>query len=136
QTVERPAGLGDWKLAVVLEVKGDSARIGLADGSTGTIPFAEMKWARPWRPGQRVGPAPNSAGDVLSVGDVVAVSRAHDDPQGREKYDDWSTFALEQIPEIDGAIVAMDPHTGRVLAITGGYSYDRSEFNRATQADR
>src|SRR5690606_1092616 len=94
QTVERPAGLGDWKLAVVLEVKGDSARIGLADGSTGTIPFAEMKWARPWRPGQRVGPAPNSAGDVLSVGDVVAVSRAHDDPQGREKYDDWSTFAL------------------------------------------
>lgn len=136
QTVERPAGLDDWKLAVVLKVESGSATIGLADGSTGSIPFGEMKWARPWRPDQRVGPAPGSAGDVLAVGDVVAVSRVHDDPQGREKYDDWSTFALEQVPEVDGAIVAMDPHTGRVLAITGGYSYDRSEFNRATQADR
>lgn len=136
QTVERPAALGDWKLAVVLKVESGSATIGLADGSTGSIPFGEMKWARPWRADQRVGPAPGGAGDVLAVGDVVAVSRVHDDPQGREKYDDWSTFSLEQIPEVDGAIVAMDPHTGRVLAITGGYSYDRSEFNRATQADR
>lgn len=136
QTVDPPAGIGGWNLAVVRQVESGSASIGLADGSTGTIPFSEMKWARPWRPDQRVGPAPNSAADVLSVGDVVAVSRVHDDPEGREKYDDWNTFSLEQIPEVDGAIVALDPHTGRVLALTGGYSYDRSEFNRATQAER
>ena len=47
-----------------------------------------------------------------------------------------NTFSLRQIPNIDGAIVAMDPHTGRVLAMVGGFSYERSQFNRATQALR
>ena len=128
--VPRPAGLGDWELAVVRELAAGAASIGLADGRTGTIPFAEMKWARPWRQGERVGGAPSRPADVLSVGDVVAVERLKDSSGGRDAY------ALRQIPAVDGALVALDPHTGRVLALSGGYSADRSEFNRATQARR
>ena len=138
--IERPAGAGTWSLAVVLEMGADSAAVGLADRSRGTIPMAELAWARPWRENQRVGPAPSAPGDVLAVGDVVLVEPLSDiavtpvaadggDAPPRE-------YGLRQIPEIQGAIVAMDPHTGRILAMSGGYSFEMSEFNRATQAAR
>ena len=65
--------------------------------------------------------------DVLKVGDVVYVSPI----KGRD-----GSYALQQVPEIEGALVAMDPRTGRVLALVGGFSYAESEFNRATQALR
>ena len=76
-----------------------------------------------------VGPAPKTAADVVKPGDIVLVQPLASDPKG-------ATFALRQIPEVVGAIVAMDPHTGRVLAMTGGYSYEMSQFNRVTQAKR
>ena len=65
---------------------------------------------------------------MLAKGDVVPVEGLADAPRG--------TYALRQLPEIQGAIVAMDPHTGRVHAMVGGYSFEQSEFNRATQAMR
>ncbi len=65
----------------------------------------------------------------MRPGDVVLVQPMANDPKG-------TNFALRQIPEVSGAIVAMDPHTGRVLAMTGGYSYEMSQFNRVTQAKR
>ncbi|MBB4284474.1 penicillin-binding protein 1A [Roseospira goensis] len=130
--VPRPAGAPeDWTLALALKVERGAVTLGLPDGSQAKMPFDTMRWARPWRDDQRVGPAPDSADDVLSAGDVVLVAPVTDDegaPTG--------TYGLQQLPDIEGALVAMDPHTGRVLAMMGGFSAERSEFNRATQALR
>ncbi len=125
--IPRPSGLGGQVLAVVIALGVDRAEIGLAGGGTGFIPMTELAWARPWRENQRVGPVPKSPGDVLAEGDVVAVQPL-EDVEG--------AFRLHQIPNIEGALVALDPHTGRVLAMVGGYSFATSEFNRATQARR
>lgn len=125
-----PAALGTWRLAAVLGVGDSGAEIGFADGSRGRIGWNEMKWARPWLEGQRVGPAPKKPADVLKKGDVVAVEAL-----GREE-GGAPAFYLRQLPAIDGALVALDPHTGRVLAMVGGFARERSEFNRASQAWR
>ncbi|MCP5363920.1 MAG: penicillin-binding protein 1A [Hyphomicrobiales bacterium] len=112
-------------VAAVTNVNTAGADIVFSDGKMGRVPFETMRWARSWLPGQRVGPAPQTPSDVLDVGDVIAVEA-----------DENGAYALYQIPAIDGALVALDPHTGRVLAMSGGLSYERSEFNRATQARR
>ena len=127
--VPRPAGAASWPLAVVLSVDGGKAGVGFADGSRGEIPLGEMMWARPRLGDQRLGPAVRRVSDVLSVGDVVVV-----EPMAAGDGDE--TYTLRQIPEVEGAVVALDPHTGRVLAMVGGYAQERSQFNRATQALR
>jgi penicillin-binding protein 1A len=132
--LEAPAGAGRWRLALVLEVGEDGAQVGLKDDSVGRIPFAELAWARPWKKDQKVGPEPKRPADVLSAGVVVLVESVALDAEG-QAYPE-ATYALRQIPEIEGALVAMDPHTGRVLAMSGGWSFERSQFNRATQAYR
>lgn len=108
-------GIGVWQLAAVLGVDGKQAAIGLRDGARGDIPFSEMAWTGRGRPA-----------DVVKVGDVVVV-------QGLAKS---KGYALRQIPEIEGAFIALDPHTGRVLAMIGGWSYRESQFDRAMQAMR
>ena len=122
-------------MAVVLEVTDQSARIGLQpardpggnvvkDRETGIVPLDGVKWAKP-----ATGPSKpiTNVGQVLSPGDVVYVDPLPDQ-QGK--------YRLRQVPEISGAMVVMDPHTGRVLAMVGGFSFDQSQFNRATQALR
>ena len=143
--VPKPDGSGPWQLAVVLAVDAEGTEIGLAGAGrpgepasadeageiaseTSRIPFAEMRWARPWREGQRVGAVPGRPADVVAVGDVVLVERLGTPAS--------AGYGLRQIPDVQGAIVVMDPHTGRVLAMSGGYDYDLSQFNRATQARR
>ncbi|WP_029074057.1 penicillin-binding protein 1A [Kaistia adipata] len=122
----------EWRLAIVTAVDKDEAQIGLqpgrdgsgkllADRETGVIPFAEMKWAKP------AGKKLTGASDALAVGDVVYVEPADGKP---------NAYRLRQVPAIGGAMVVMDPHTGRVLALDGGFSYAESQFNRATQAQR
>jgi penicillin-binding protein 1A len=128
--VALPPGATPWRLAIVLADDAEGAAIGFADGTRGRIPFEEMRWARPELPDQHVGPAPKQAADVAKPGDVVLVEPAGSDKQQRP------LFALRQIPEVSGALVAMDPHTGRILAISGGYSYEMSQFDRVTQAKR
>ncbi len=132
---QAPPGMGTWRVAMVLGfATGTGVDIGLADGSLGIIPLRELKWARAQLAGQRRGPRVSIAGDVLSVGDVIAVEPvpfvAEAEPPPLPLY------ALRQIPEIDGALIALDPHTGRVLAMSGGYDYEKSQFNRAVQARR
>jgi penicillin-binding protein 1A len=127
-------GLNGWRLAVVLAVEKSAVDIGFADDNIGLIPFAELKWARPWRKNQRLGPPVKSAHEILAIGDVVAVEPVTAGEDGTSYPPD--TYALRQIPDVEGALVAMDPHTGRVLAMSGGFSYEKSEFNRATQAWR
>jgi penicillin-binding protein 1A len=123
-TLAAPAGIGEWKVAAVTATEGEGAQIELQNSEHGRIPFEEMRWARPSLEDQRVGPAPKSAADVVKPGDVVLVERA------------GKGWALRQVPAVGGALVAMDPHTGRVLAITGGWSWEASQFDRATQAKR
>ena len=133
-----PKGNDDWRLAAVLRLDEQGADIGFVDGSFGRIPLNEMKWARPWKKEQKLGPTVRRPADVLSILDVIAVeavSEYMDDEDNIMAYPE-STYGLRQPPEIEGALVALDPHTGRVLAMVGGYSYERSQFNRATQAMR
>ncbi|MDX9859876.1 MAG: penicillin-binding protein 1A [Rhodospirillales bacterium] len=127
-------GLGEWERALVLGLDDAGADLGLADGSTGRIPLAEMRWARPWLEGQRLGPPVRRPSDVLAVGDVVAAEPVLAARDGKAY--PAATYALRQIPEVEGGLVAIDPHTGRVLAMSGGYSYGESQYNRATQATR
>ncbi len=133
---EMPAGiLPSWRIAVVLQAEPKEAAIGLVDGQTGRVPFGEMKWARPWLKGQKLGPSVHEAGDVLAVGDIVAVEPISDD-KTESATEKPAKFTLRQIPDVNGGVVVMDPHTGRVLALVGGWSAERSQFNRATQAAR
>jgi penicillin-binding protein 1A len=122
-------GIERWQLAVVLEVAADGARLGLEDGSQGDLPLTELTWARAALE-DGVGPAITAADQVVQPGDVIWVE-ALEGAQGEP-----SRYALRQPPEVEGAVVALDPHTGRVLAMTGGFSFRRSVFNRATQALR
>lgn len=125
--IKAPPEMGPGRqLAVVLGLREDSAEIGFVSGAKGILPMRGMAWARAWRDDQRVGPVPRRPADVLAVGDVIAV----------QPFEQAGTYALHQIPDIEGALVALDPHTGRVLAIVGGYSFQHSQFNRATQAMR
>ena len=130
--LELPRGIDEWRRAVVLKVRAKRADIGFADGGKGVIPLSRLKWARPWIKGQVLGPRVVRARDVLAVGDVVAVRAIPKDDKDFVK----NGWALEQIPEISGGIVAMDPHTGRVLAMVGGFEFRDSQFNRASQALR
>ena len=140
-----------WRLAVVLDVAKDKATIGLRPGrdpqgallkerDTGVIPYDEVKWARP-KVGAGFGGTPASVSAVLKPGDVVYVSPrvpapAADGTPGASDDSLKGQWSLQQVPAVGGALVAMDPHTGRVLAIVGGFSFAASQFDRATQARR
>ena len=148
ELIGQPAvpGIGEYLLAAVLGLDRDGADIGFADGKRGRIPLAEMKWARPWKENQKRGPKVSSPADVLVAGDVIIVDAvaapastkpaAPASTKNKGAAYPAGTYALRQIPDVDGALVALDPHTGRVLAMAGGYSYERSQFNRVTQAMR
>ena len=117
-----------WKKAVVLKVTKDKAEIETADGANGEIPLSLLAWARHTEKGQNMGPVPTSVEQVLRKGDVIYVEKT------AEK--DKENYNLRQIPEIEGGMAVMDPHTGKVLALVGGFSFAKSQFNRATQAYR
>jgi penicillin-binding protein 1A len=132
-----------WPLAVVLRTEPGGAEIGFADGRLGHVPFAEMRWARRRYANGSLGPFPRGAGDVVKTGDVVMVTPVTAAPAktapGKEKAVRIAapgSYNLCQVPEVSGALVAMDPHTGRVLALSGGFSFYISQFDRATQAYR
>ncbi|HXP98349.1 MAG TPA: penicillin-binding protein 1A, partial [Telmatospirillum sp.] len=128
--------LQPWVAAVVLATADDHAEIGFADGRKGRIPMAELRWARPVvAPSRSMGAVPRRSSDVLQAGDVVAIEPVVKSEDGKERYG-ADTYTLRQLPKVEGALVAIDPHTGRVLAMQGGFSYARSQFNRATQALR
>ncbi len=132
--VQDPPGLlSDWQLAVVESLQADKAAIILRDGNGGAIPLSELRWARQALPDQHVGETVKAPAQVLRVGDVIAVEPVT--KSGDVSYP-AGTFGLRQLPQVEGAMVVMDPHTGRVLAMNGGFSYARSQFNRATQAMR
>jgi penicillin-binding protein 1A len=132
-----PPDEAPWRVAIVTEVTDTEATIGLqpatlsngefsGDREVGTIPLQLMLWARKFVDGLKLGPEIKNPSSVLKVGDIIYVA-----PSGQP-----NQFHLVQVPDVEGALVAMDPHTGRVLAMVGGFSYGSSQFNRAVQAMR
>ena len=116
---------GHLRVALVTEVATQSANFRLKDGSEAVVPWAGLEWAAPHINENVVGDVPTAAGDVLSVGDVVYL-----EPLA------GGAWSLAQLPEIQGALVALDPIDGAVVALSGGFDYSLSKFNRATQARR
>jgi penicillin-binding protein 1A len=138
-------GLDSWRLAVVLETNAEGATLGLEDGSKGLLPLSEMTWARREINENQRGPEVTAADQVVQPGDVIWVEPLPGQKRAAAAPDvavatpgnaDPLRYALRQSPEIEGAVVALDPHTGRVLAMSGGFNYAESVFNRATQALR
>ena len=133
-----------WRLAVVLQVAKDKAVVGLrptrdakgqlvAERETGDVPFSTMQWARPQLGKRGMGGSPGSPSAVVKVGDVIYVSPREPKDEQDNVQGQW---ALQQIPAVRGALVAMDPHSGRVYAVVGGFSFGESQFDRAVQARR
>jgi penicillin-binding protein 1A len=118
--------MAPWRAAVVLSLAASEAEIGLDDGAKGKIALADMAWARSYKSVDALGSEVKKPSDVLKKGDIIYVAPTKN--EGR--------FALRQVPDVNGALVAMDPHTGRVRAMVGGFSFQLSEFNRAIQANR
>ncbi len=122
----------EWRLAAVTGSAGDAVKIGFADGTDGKIPFSELKWARKFITDEKMGPEPKKSSEVVTPGDVVYVEAMPKTPEA----DNAGLFTLRQVPKANGGLIAMDPHTGRVLALVGGFSFYASEFDRAWQAQR
>ncbi|HRD75054.1 MAG TPA: penicillin-binding transpeptidase domain-containing protein, partial [Hyphomicrobiaceae bacterium] len=134
--IDVPSDITPWRLSVVLELQPKTAIVGLRppklqDGTFApaierhSVPLEEMKWAK-------VGAKkaePKAPSEVLQVGDVIYVSP-------KDPANPAGVWSLMQIPEVGGGIVVMDPHTGRVLASVGGFSFAASQFDRAVQAKR
>lgn len=139
--IDMPKDLAPWRMGVVLNVDQKEIVVGLRperlpnrsipkQREAVKVPFKEMQWAGKFRATNRShGPKPKKPSDVVSLGDVIYV--APKDPKNIA-----GTWELMQIPDVGGGIVAMDPNTGRVLAVVGGFSFSISQFDRAIQAKR
>jgi penicillin-binding protein 1A len=134
--------ISPWRMAVVLETSDQSARIGFQpprelggavskNRETGLITLDGVRWAKAASGPTRF-KTPAHVSQVLSPGDVIYV----DPLLAKDGKIVDGQYRLRQIPEVSGGMVVMDPNTGRVLAMAGGFSFDQSQFNRATQAYR
>ncbi len=103
----------NWKLAIVKKINKFSAEIETEDNIKGVIEYQSISWTK------------KEFNKLLKPGDVIYVKNVRE-----------NIFNLQQLPKVNGGIVVMDPYTGRVLALSGGFSFKQSEFNRATQAKR
>ena len=103
----------NWEIAIVKEIGQFQTKIETIDKLSGSINYNEISWTK------------KEFEDLFKIGDLIYVKKVKD-----------SFYSLKQLPKINGGIVVMDPYTGRVLALSGGFSFKSSEFNRATQALR
>jgi penicillin-binding protein 1A len=118
------APIGGLRAALILEVSEKEAKAYVRGHGEVILPWDSISWARKYLDENRRGPAPKRAGEVLDVGDVVRV---------RLTEDNWQ---LTQVPAIEGALVSIDPASGALVALEGGFDFFRSKFNRAVQAKR
>ena len=102
-----------WKIAIVRELTKFSVNIETQDGEKGEINYENISWTK------------KEFKEILKEGDIIYVKKIRDD-----------NYSLEQIPKINGGIVVMDPYTGRVLALSGGFSFKNSEFNRSVSSPK
>lgn len=145
---ESPKDIGNWRVGLVLETNEKVAKLGFVDNQTlvtddanevdkeaassaksGSLNVSDIAWAGKALAKGEVGKKPKKVTDVVSKGDIILVQRK---PKSKSK----TEYNLRQVPKVNGGIIAMDPHTGRVLSLVGGYSFEQSQFNRVTQAKR
>lgn len=127
EDIKKPeASLETWEKALVTKLEDKTAHIQTSAGKKGKILLSSLSWAGKTLKNQSISGSPTKISDVFAIGDVVMVEKAKDE----------SSYDLRQVPNIEGGMIVMDPHTGKVLAVVGGYSFDKSQFNRATQAKR
>jgi len=160
--VPKPQGmLPTWRLAVVLDETPSGARLGYLqpghedgapDSRMGELQLSQLGWARPVHDNGDLGASPHRIGEVVNPGDIVMVepedgtieirigdkhaSRKSHTPRAASTVLTLDKLTLRQIPKVQGALVSLDPRTGRVLAMSGGWSANGNKFNRATQAQR
>ena len=147
--VTLPGGYGTWERAMVTRVSETGANLVLGDGAETTIPAEDIEWANTYE--RQAGRTGLRTGDVvlaevsrqaMSLEESTSTREGVTDEEGEVQTPVEPIMVpvgqaqLKQIPELEGAIVALDPHTGRVLAMMGGYSFFKSPFNRVTQAVR
>lgn len=118
--------VGETRPALVLEVLDDHIVIALSADEQNVITWENMKWARPYINEARLGSSPKTPSDVLAPGDIIRVRTA----------DGTEDLELAQVPQVSGAMAAIDPFDGALKAMIGGYDYFDSKFNRAYQAKR
>lgn len=116
---------GGLAAGLVTAVDEQSCQVLLGADEVITVTWDGLAWARPYKNVNRMGKAPEQAGDVVAAGDIVRVAQLDD-----------GSWRLEQIPRIEGALVSIDPDDGAILALVGGFDFQRSKFNRVTQAMR
>lgn len=119
------ATVGGLVPALVIAVEEKQARCYLNDGSQQLIPWEGMEWARPHINANAMGKQPENAADILQVGDIVRVEKDND-----------GHLRLAQVPDVSAALVSLQPTDGALLALSGGFDYFQSKFNRAIQAER
>jgi penicillin-binding protein 1A len=130
-----PPAPAKWTIGVVTKLTDTEAEITVKGDARGHVPMSELSWARSNEADQKLGPPVHKPADVLAPGDIVLVEPVQASEDGKTKYPP-ETYGLRQIPAVTGGLIALDPHTGRVFAMTGGWSYEQSQFNRAVQAVR
>ncbi|SEL34267.1 penicillin-binding protein 1A [Halomonas daqiaonensis] len=125
QVLERTPAYGPLQPAIVVESEGREMRVLAPGGELHTLDWSGLEWARPYRSANSRGAAPAAASEIASRGDLVRILQQED-----------GSWRLSQRPDAEGSLVAMDPDTGAILALQGGFDFDASKFNRATQARR
>ena len=125
--LNRTPVFGPLQPAIVRRVDEESAQLLLRYGQIITINFSDMSWVRPRLSINSLGRAPDNISQILSPGDQVRVRQADDDA---------NVWYLSQVPDAQGALIALDPKDGAMIALVGGFEYLHSKFNRATQALR
>ncbi len=111
--------------ALVTDVQDNMATVYMADGREVILSFDDMSWAKPYINPDRVGDAPAQITDIMQPGDVIRV-----------ELNALGTWVLSQVPIVEGALISMNPQNGGIFAMVGGFDFERSKFNRATQAKR
>ena len=111
--------------AVVTAVENDHLLVLLRDGSTRKVEWSSMRWARPFISERSTGRAPSQPDHVAQVGDLIRV-----------RQNEQGLYLFSQLPKLQSALVSLDPHSGAIKALSGGFSFEQSNFNRATQAKR
>jgi len=119
------ADVGGLEAGLVTAVDERSVWVFLRSPGQIAIDWDDLAWAQPYKAADRMGKPPTKASDVLAVGDIIRVE-ARDEGEWR----------LAQLPEVQGALVSLHPDDGAIVALSGGFDYYRSKFNRAIQAKR
>ncbi len=120
--------IGNLTAVAVIKTDKQNADVLRSDGSVVTLTWDQLSWAAPYKDVEYVGNAPEQAADILSPGDVVRVRPV--------TIDDQPGWRLAQLPQVESALVSLDPQTGAVNALVGGYSFNQSHFNRVIQGQR